>query len=135
MATIKDWFTPEDSTTVLYPCIRLEGIPEPVRNELKRVMRPGVDGAGYILKAKIGKPFTMTSYVDVFQSQVESLRLDYYNRITQVLELYWQTFRVGKVVVHNVVPQPVKLLRGTVGGLNGGDALVKTVWHLEGLAS
>jgi hypothetical protein len=107
-----------------YEFVRLEGNPEPPRENVAVVARPGVAGVGVWLTGRRGRPFTLRSFVDTAAAaDVPSLFFQYQDLIGSdpvplVLSGVEYSGEGWFVAVLDVRQARATALLGAVGGLN-----------------
>lgn len=134
------YMTAENSSTVLFPFLTLNGSLVPSRQTFEREMRPGVDGIGVWATGKRGEPFGISTTLDcVSLAAAGTVFKAYHAAILTKKNLYYSGALWGTVMIQNVILTEVRKLTTRVGGIQNGTgqsgAMLYCQWTLETLHS
>jgi hypothetical protein len=103
---------------------------------LQDVTRVGVNGVAFRQTGSRGKPFTLRGVIDVANVGVaEAVRATYESLIGSIVSITksgvtWAEYIVLDVTIEN--PQP---LISAVGGVSAGNAILRSNWTLQSVAT
>jgi hypothetical protein len=133
------FMTAENSNTILFPFLTLNGALVPSRPTFDREIRPGVNGVGLWATGQRGEPFGISTQLDCASVAAAGLVFKaYHASIMSKKNLYYCSVLWGTVLIHNVLLTEIRKLTRRVGGINGsgsGGAMLYVQWTLETLHS
>lgn len=137
MVTPFHYMTTENSSTILFPFLTLQGVLVPSRQTFEREIRPGVNGVGLWLTGKRGEPFKIATSLDCpTVAAAGQYFAAYHASIASNKNLYYAGAPWGTVLIHHVDMREVRKLTTRVGGINGSGssgAMLYVEWTIETL--
>ena len=131
------YMTPENSSTILFPFLNLNGALVPSRRTFEREVRTGVDGIGIWYTGQRGEPFGVSTLLDCASvAAAGQVFAAYHASIMSKKNLYYCGAFWGTVLIHNVMLTEIRKLTRRVGGINGsgaGGAMLYAQWTIESL--
>lgn len=115
-----------------YSVIRVDGPKRLAAVEVKRLDRPGVDGVDYMDMGIKGRPYTVTSLLDLTSTAALNQAMATFSgmqgNLITVVDNAERTF-LNQMVLG--VQHEHRKLGAAIGGVSGGEWLLTTTWELE----